>query len=111
LELFTNHETRSYGALGFYSLEDCEVFGIMIGIPPKRLVKIYQDIFSKVQAVEQMIMESFMSENGKIAYLTNFTDRIQKRVCYTVPQQGFEFDSVIKPLAQAYLEQVKTIAG
>jgi hypothetical protein len=59
---------------------------------------------------EQMIMESFMSERGKIAYITNFTERIQKRVCYTVPQQGFEFDSVIKPLAQAYLEQVKTIA-
>lgn len=110
LELFAHHETKSYGALGFYSLEDCEVFGIMIGIPPKRLVKIYQDIFSNVKTAEQMIMESFMSERGKIAYITNFTERIQKRLCYTMSQHGFEFDSVIKPLAQAYLEEVKTIA-
>jgi hypothetical protein len=82
----------------------------MIGIPPKRLVKIYQDIFSNVTMAEKMIMESFMSESGKMAYLTNFSDRIEKRLCYTMPQQGFEFDSVIKPLAQDYLEQLKTIA-
>jgi serine/threonine-protein kinase HipA len=106
LELFTDYETKSYGALGFYSLEDCEVFSTRIGIPQKRLVKIYQNIFASVEIAEKMIMESFMSEKGKIAYLTNFTDRIQKRLRYTAPQSGFEFDSVIKPLAQEYLKTI-----
>jgi hypothetical protein len=52
-------------------------------------------------------------ENNAPRFNPNYWDTtcyIQKRLCYTISQHGYEFDSVIKPLAQAYLEQVKTIA-
>lgn len=104
LELFETIETRSYGALGFYSMEDFQVFADLLEIPPKRQEKIYSNLFGSIKKAEGMIQSSFMSEEGKQAYLDNFIARIEKRLCHRPGQKGYEFESVIIPFAEQYLK-------
>lgn len=106
LELFESYETKSYGALGFYSLEDFEAFAHLFRIPSSRMIKIYKLIFSSASKAEQMIENSFMTDNGKEAYLKNFQKRLKNGLAYTMKEPGFEFESILKPLADDFLRKV-----
>lgn len=106
LELFETTETRSYGALGFYSMEDFQVFADMLEIPLKRQQKIYTNLFGSIDKAQELIHNSFMSEEGKQAYAENFMSRIAKRLCHRPAQKGYEFESVIAPFAEKFLNRI-----
>lgn len=105
LELFTDTETKSYGALGFYSMEDFQVFADLLEIPSRRLTKIYTNIFSSVEKINALIETSFLTEAAKAVYKNNFFDRLTKRICYKMEDKNFAFESTISPLANDFFIQ------
>lgn len=85
LDLFKEDiETRSCGALGYYSLEDFEEFAGLLEIPEKRLKKIFKNIFERTGKVEDLVSRSYLSEKGKDAFLRKYHDRLYKRVGYAI---------------------------
>ncbi len=77
LDLFEDNETQAYAAMGRYTLQDFEVFGLSIGIPPKRLKQIYSAITNTTAKVEEAVNKSFLSDKGKEAYLEKYHDRLE----------------------------------
>ena len=95
LEMFKDGiETKSFGALGYYSLEDFEVFAELLEIPDKRLKKIFKDIFEKTGEIEELVGRSFLSPTGKDAFIEKYHDRLYKRVGYTIGGQ-YTYDSKV----------------
>jgi len=84
LDLFEDIETRSYGAMGFYTLEDFEIFAEVLEIPDKRLKKIFANIYESTSKLETLVKASFLTNKGKEAYLNKYHERLQKRVAYVI---------------------------
>lgn len=105
LDLFKNTDTRSYGALGFYSLEDFEEFARMIELPEKRLVKIFRKIITSTPKVTEMVEKSFLSDSGKEAYLDSYQNRLKQRLFYVIGE-NYAYDSVLLPIVESALEDL-----
>ena len=101
LDLFAEGgETASYGAMGYYTLEDFELFAGQIGIKERRLVKIFDEILSYTPAVMSMINNSFLSEEAKRAYWEIYLERLRLRLCYKI--ESYSFDSVLLPVIERH---------
>lgn len=112
LDLFEGDtETEAFRAMGYYTLEDFERFAEVIGISEKRLKKIFDLFLQKTPDVVRMINESFLSQEGKDAYLKNYLERLKFHVCYSVESYSFEgkTQSIIDkymPLIDALYEEL-----
>jgi serine/threonine-protein kinase HipA len=92
LDLFENevdNPTKAFESMGYYTLEDFELFADKIGIKEKRLEKIFELILSSTPKVIQMIEHSFLSDEGKEAYLKNYQGRLKLHLCYSIEQYDF----------------------
>jgi serine/threonine-protein kinase HipA len=85
LDLFIDEgerQTDAFSALGRYSAEDFKLFAKRIGIPQKRLKRLYDFMSSKSPEVEEAISKSFLSDNGKEAYLAKYEERLELGLLY-----------------------------
>lgn len=85
LDLFADEletQTEAFSALGRYTAADFKHFGKKIGIPIKRLEKLYASMTSKSTEVEAAIASSFLSDEGKEAYLAKYKDRLELGLLY-----------------------------
>ncbi len=89
------NETQAYAAMGRYTLQDFEVFGLSIGIPPKRLKQIYSAITNTTAKVEEAVNKSFLSDKGKEAYLEKYHDRLENGLLYRIDMEEYWFESVL----------------
>ena len=92
LDLFENevsNPTKAFEAMGYYTLEDFELFATKIGIKPKRLEKIFELILSSTPKVIEMIEHSFLSDDGKEAYRKNYIERLKLHFSYSIEQYAF----------------------
>jgi serine/threonine-protein kinase HipA len=80
LDLFKDTETRSFGAIGSYTLEDFEVFADLIGLPEKRVAKLFTKIISSVPEVTALVKSSFLDDEAKEQFIENYTARLKKRL-------------------------------
>ena len=81
--------TEAFSAMGYYSLEDFELLAEKLSIKEKRLEKIFELILSSTPRVMEMIDNSFLSQEGKVAYKKNYLDRLRLHLCYSVEQYAF----------------------
>ena len=95
LDLFTDYETQAYGAMGRYTLQDFEMFGLKIGIPPKRLNQIYTALTNVTGKVEEAVSKSFLSDTGKDVYLEKYYDRLKNGLLYRIDKEEYRFESVL----------------
>ena len=92
LDLFADegdNPTKAFEAMGYYTLEDFELFADKIGIKPKRLEKIFELILVSTPQVMEMIEHSFLSDEGKEAYRKNYEERLKLHLCYSIKQYDF----------------------
>jgi len=96
LDLFRDYETETFGALGYYSLQDFEEFGINIaGIKKKRLVKIFQEIIQSEEKVYKLIEASYMSDKAKESFRKNYRNRLHNCLLYFIESYSFKNRSVL----------------
>ena len=95
LDLFDAYETKAFSAMGRYTLQDFEVFGLRIGIPAKRLKQIYVSMTSATDKVEEAVEKSFLSDSAKEAYVKKYHDRLENGLLYRIEREGYLFDSVL----------------
>ena len=108
LSLFENDETRSFGAMGCYTLEDFEAFAKVIGLPQRRLAKIYSKIISSTPKVIDLIERSFLEDAGKEAYINNYTSRLKERLCYVIGDD-YSYDSTLLPVIEKEMKLLSDI--
>ena len=99
LELFEDEtETESFKAMGYYTLEDFLLFAEKIGLPPRRLPKIFDHFLRKTPEVIEKVQQSFLSPRGKRAYAQNYLRRLKLHLCYSVPpfRAGDDLRAVIE---------------
>jgi serine/threonine-protein kinase HipA len=101
LQLFKEYETKAFGAMGYYTLEDFEVFAEIIGIKQKRLKKIYDDILKSQKQVYALIDRSYMSNKAKEAYKENYENRLKKCLFYVI--ETYPFRSFAQETIKKYL--------
>ncbi len=92
LDLFEDegdNPTPAFEAMGYYTLEDFELFADKTGIKHKRLEKIFELILAGTPKVMEMIEDSFLSQEGKAAYRKNYEERLKLHLCYSVEQYDF----------------------
>ncbi|NOQ30714.1 MAG: hypothetical protein GQ570_06290 [Helicobacteraceae bacterium] len=91
LELFNDETPQSsaFGAMGYYTLEDFEIFAKILGIKEKRLIKIFDRLLQSSGDVHKMIGTSFLSEEAKEAYSKNYFNRLEKCLCYSIDSYPF----------------------
>jgi len=106
LELFETTSTKSYDAFGSYSLEDFETFGLMVGIPKRRLQKLFTQVINSTEEVKSLVDRCFLSDVAKGAYLNNYTHKLKSCMLYTIDTKGYEFDSCLKRIADAKLHEI-----
>lgn len=104
LELFDDYETTTFLAVGHYALEDFETFATILGIKPKRLTKIFEQILSSTPALLEMVDNSFLSEEGKRAYKKNYMERLKLHLCYRV--ERYPFKSQVQPVIDKYMPMI-----
>ncbi len=75
-------QTDTFTALGRYSAVDFKLFGEKIGIPTKRLKKLYDFMSSKSREVEKAISQSFLSNQAKEAYILKYKERLELGLLY-----------------------------
>jgi len=103
LDLFKgNTETRSFGAQGYYTLEDFELFAELLEIPDKRLKKMYKEIYESTGQVEDLITRSYLSSTGKDAFLNRYHERLYKRVGYTIGSD-YAYNSKLEELIVPFI--------
>jgi len=95
LELFSEYETTAYGAMGYYTLEDFEVFGKALDIPNKRLVKIFKDIMNIEPEVYELVSHSYLSDAAKEAYISSYEQRLKKSLLYYIDSYSFKKESIL----------------
>ena len=87
LDLFLDElesQTEAFTALGRYTASDFKLFAKKIGIPTKRLEKIYDFMISKSPEVEEAISQSFLSSEGKEAYIAKYRERMELGLLYVL---------------------------
>jgi serine/threonine-protein kinase HipA len=92
LDLFADeveHPSKAFEAMGYYTLEDFEVFADKLGIKEKRLEKIFELVLVSTPKVMEMIEHSFLSDEGKEAYVKNYQERLKLHLCYSIEQYDF----------------------
>jgi len=102
LDLFKEYESEAFKAMGYYTLEDFEIFAKMIGISDKRLIKIFNNILSSTDKVHRLIEQSFMSSEAKIAYRENYDIRLKKCLCYSI--ESYSFRGVTQDVINKYYD-------
>ena len=100
LDLFKEYETEAFGAMGFYTLQDFEEFAKMIGIPDRRLIKIFNEILSYTDKVYKLIEKSFLSNKAKIAYKENYHIRLKNCLCYSI--ESYSFRGITQDIIDKY---------
>ena len=107
LDLFDGDtETDAFKAMGYYTLEDFELFAKIIGIPEKRLVKIFDFFLQRTPDAVEMINRSFLSREGKNAYLRNYLERLKLHVCYSI--EGYTFEGKTQPIIEKHMPMIDT---
>lgn len=101
VDLFEEFETTAFGAMGYYTLEDFEIFAKMCAIKDKRLLKIFEDILTKQDDVFRLIDRSFLSDAAKAAYEENYKKRLEKCLCYSI--ESYSFRGVTQGVIDKYL--------
>jgi len=105
LDLFEDGtETEAYKAMGYYTLEDFELFAEITGVPQKRLSKLFENFLQKTPEVVAMVEKSFLSDEGKRAYLKNYLERLKWHVCYSV--EKYPFRGKMQPVIDKYLDMI-----
>lgn len=82
--------SKAFEAMGYYTLEDFELFAQKIGIKEKRLAKIFELLLSSTPKVMEMIEHSFLSDEGKEAYRKNYLERLKLDLCYSIDGYAFK---------------------
>ncbi|WP_457743267.1 HipA domain-containing protein [Sulfurimonas sp.] len=95
IDLFDEYETEAFGAQGQYTLQDFEEFGLMIGIPEKRLIKIFKEILQNEPKVYEMVSNSYLSDAAKEAYVSNYEKKLHKYLLYFIDSFAFKDRSVL----------------
>lgn len=105
LDLFEGDvETQAFSAMGYYTLQDFEQFAEIIGIPQKRLEKIFDLFLRKTPEVYSMVNKSFLSEEGKKQYLKNYLERLKLHVCYSI--ESYPFKAKTQPIIDNYMSMI-----
>ena len=105
LDLFEgDRETEAFRAMGYYTLEDFEKFADIIGIQGKRLQKIFDSFLQKTPEVVQMVQCSFLSQEGKRAYLKNYLERLKLHLCYSV--DSYSFAGKMQPIIDEHMPMI-----
>jgi len=92
LDLFEDeveYPTKAFEAMGYYTLEDFELFANKLGIKEKRLEKIFELVLVSTPKVMEMTEHSFLSDEGKEAYMKNYQERLTLHLCYSIEQYSF----------------------
>jgi len=105
LSLFQEYETEAFGAMGYYTLQDFEEFAKLIGIPDKRVIKIFEFILSQTNKVYELIDRSFLSDNAKEAYKNNYDNRLRNCLCYSI--KSFPFVGITQKTIDKHLGMPK----
>ena len=87
--------------MGYYTLEDFELFAERIGIPEKRLQKIFDSFLQKTPEVVLMVQHSFLSKEGKHAYLKNYLERLKLHLCYSI--DSYTFVGKMQPIIDKHM--------
>ena len=107
LDLFEGEsETEAFKAMGYYTLEDFELFAEHIGIPERRLKKIFDDFLKKTPDIVRMIERPFLSQEGKDAYLRNYLERLKLHLCYSV--DSYAFKGKTQAIIDKYMPMIDT---
>ena len=105
LDLFEGDtETAAFKAMGYYTLEDFEYFADRIGISEKRLIKIFDSFLQKTPDVVKMVNKSFLSQEGKDAYLSNYLERLKLHVCYSI--ESYAYKGKTQPVIEKYMPMI-----
>jgi serine/threonine-protein kinase HipA len=108
LDLFDGDmETDAYRAMGYYTLEDFERFAEIIGIPERRLPKIFDAFLQKTPDVVWMVNRSFLSREGKSAYLKNYFERLKLHVCYSI--ENYAFRGKTQPIIEKHMPMIDAL--
>jgi len=105
LDLFQDEldrSTQSFEAMGYYTLEDFELFADRIGIKDKRLHKIFESILSSTPKVIEMIDKSFLTIEGKKLYKQNYLERLNLHLCYFI--KSYPFVSKMQKMIDTYIK-------
>ena len=100
LDFFESHETVAFGAMGFYTLEDFEVFARICKIKDSRLNKIFKGILQSTSAVDKLIQASFLSEEGKEKYRDAYHKRLNKCLLYSI--DSYPFVSIVQEIINKF---------
>lgn len=76
--LFTDYETESFQANGFYAYDDFYAFGIQLGLIPKRVERHLTFFKQHHLKVDELISRSYLSEPVKKEYLDYYVDRLTR---------------------------------
>jgi len=104
LDLFQDElekSTKAFEAMGYYTLEDFELFAQKIGITEKRLQKIFEWILSSTPKVIEMIDNSFLTIEGKELYKKNYIERLKLHLCYSI--EGYPFVGKMQKVIDRYI--------
>ncbi len=77
LELFEEHETKSFEANGFYAYDDFMAFGERLGLSKKMIEKILREFMGYEKKVLELLGVSFLSVEAKERYEALFLDRLR----------------------------------
>jgi serine/threonine-protein kinase HipA len=104
LDLFEDeveHPTKAFEAMGYYTLEDFEVFADKLGIKERRLEKIFELVLLSTPKVMEMIEHSFLSDEGKEAYIRNYQERLKLHLCYSI--EHYDFSGKMQKIVDRFL--------
>jgi serine/threonine-protein kinase HipA len=104
LDLFEDeveHPTKAFEAMGYYTLEDFEVFADKLGIKERRLEKIFELVLLSTPKVMEMIEHSFLSDEGKEAYIRNYQERLKLHLCYSI--EHYDFSGKMQKIIDRFL--------
>jgi serine/threonine-protein kinase HipA len=68
---------ESYPILGFPGYDDFFGFGLKLGIPERRVIRLLEEFRAPKPLFETMVQRSYLSDKGKELYMAAFRDRIR----------------------------------
>lgn len=101
LDLFDEYESEAFGAMGYYTLQDFEELATICEITPKRLNKIFADIFKSRGEVKNLIKHSFLSNRAKEEYEDAYYTRLEKSLFYSI--KSYPFRGVTQKTIDSFL--------